>query len=151
MIHEHQHHIAPNLWPYSVGLDAADALPASAAQEEDNQGVLDIHYHAWQPGHILLQGPAYYYWVTKDYGKTFIAYQTPGDQTLGFWMELKIHPRVPDWILAKVRRKDCLVDASSNACAHDLFVSKVCTSSYSQLCWLSCCSLLDVLCCACNM
>ena len=99
----------------------AGALP----QGEDNQGVLDIQYHPWQPSHIFLQGPAYHYWVTKDYGATFKAYKTPGDQTLGFWMELKIHPRVPDWLLAKVRRKDCLVDVSSTACAHDLFISKV--------------------------
>ena len=109
----------------------AGALPQDADPEEGKQGVLDIHYHPWQPSHIFLQGPAYHYWVTRDYGVSFKAYKTPGDQTLGFWMELKIHPRVPDWLLAKVRRKDCLVDFTSTACAHDLFISKVCIHGQS--------------------
>lgn len=88
-------------------------------------GVLDLHFHQRHPERILFQGPGFYFWVTTDYGKTFKAYPTPGDATLGFWMELKMHPHVPDWLLAKVKRKDCLIDLSSAACAHDLFVSQV--------------------------
>ena len=88
-------------------------------------GVLDLHFHQQHPEKILFQGPGFYFWVTTDYGKTFTAHSTPGDFTLGFWMELKMHPNVPEWLLAKVKRKDCLSDLSSAACAHDLFVSQV--------------------------
>lgn len=101
------------------------AEASDAPDEEDAQGVLDIHFHPWQPRRILIQGPGYTYWVTEDFGATYKAFKTPGDQTLGFWMEIKIHPRRPDWILSKVRRKDCLVDLTSAACAHDLFISQV--------------------------
>lgn len=88
-------------------------------------GVLDLHFHQRHPEKILFQGPGFYFWVTTDFGKTFTAHSTPGDTTLGFWMELKVHPNVPDWLLAKVKRKDCIRDLSSAACAHDLFVSQV--------------------------
>ena len=111
---------------------SAEALPADAAEAEQNQGVVDIHFHPWQQSHIFVQGPAYHYWVTRDYGATYEAYKTPGNNTLGFWMEIKIHPRVPDWILAKVRRFYCVVDLQSSACAHDLFVSKVCAGLFHR-------------------
>lgn len=88
-------------------------------------GVLDLHFHQRHPEKILFQGPGFYFWITTDFGQTFTAHLTPGDATLGFWMELKVHPNVPDWLLAKVKRKDCLQDLSSAACAHDLFVSQV--------------------------
>ena len=104
---------------------AADVLPPGDPQGEDMLGVLDLHFHQRHPERILFQGPGFYFWVTTDYGKTFTAHSTPGESTLGFWMELKIHPNVPDWLLAKVKRKDCLSDLSSAACAHDLFVSQV--------------------------
>ena len=104
---------------------AADVLPSGDPQAEDMLGVLDLHFHQRHPEKILFQGPGFYFWVTTDYGKTFTAHSTPGEFTLGFWMELKLHPNVPDWLLAKVKRKDCLSDLSSAACAHDLFVSQV--------------------------
>lgn len=91
-------------------------------------GVLDLHFHQRHPERILFQGPGFFYWVTEDFGRTYQAFPTPGEASLGFWMELKIHPNVPDWLLAKVKRKDCLADLSSAACAHDLFISKVWTA-----------------------
>ncbi len=87
--------------------------------------MLDLHFHQRHPERILFQGPGFYFWVTEDFGRTYKALPTPGEATLGFWMELKVHPNVPDWLLAKVKRKECLADLSSAACAHDLFISKV--------------------------
>ncbi len=51
--------------------------------------------------------------------------ETPG-RTLGVWMKVKAHPRQPDWLLAKVRRRACEeADAATNPwCAYDLFVSQ---------------------------
>lgn len=112
------------LW-FTSHMLAADVLPSGDPQSEDMLGVLDLHFHQRHPEKILFQGPGFYFWVTTDYGKTFTAHSTPGEFTLGFWMELKLHPNVPDWLLAKVKRKDCLSDLSSAACAHDLFVSQV--------------------------
>lgn len=86
--------------------------------------MLDLHFHQRHPERILFQGPGFYFWVTEDFGRTYKALPTPGEATLGFWMELKVHPNVPDWLLAKVKRKECLADLSSAACAHDLFISK---------------------------
>ncbi len=41
-------------------------------------------------------------------------------------MKVKAHPRQPDWLLAKVRRRACEeADAATNPwCAYDLFVSQ---------------------------
>ncbi|KAL3138147.1 hypothetical protein ABBQ38_005375 [Trebouxia sp. C0009 RCD-2024] len=110
-----------------------DALPSDKQQAEDMLGVLDLHFHQRHPEKILFQGPGFYFWITTDFGQTFTAHLTPGDATLGFWMELKVHPNVPDWLLAKVKRKDCLQDLSSAACAHDLFVSQDFGSSWTNL------------------
>ena len=104
--------------------DAAKTLPSSIPTTPDMIGVLDLHFHERHPEKILIQGPGFFFWVTEDYGRSFKAYPTPGDATLGFWMELKVHPNVPEWLLAKVKRKDCLQDLSSAACAHDLMISK---------------------------
>ena len=104
--------------------DAAKTLPSSIPTTPDMLGVLDLHFHERHPEKILIQGPGFFFWVTEDYGRTFKAYPTPGEATLGFWMELKVHPNVPEWLLAKVKRKDCLQDLSSAACAHDLMISK---------------------------
>ena len=51
--------------------------------------------------------------------------ETPG-RTLGFWMECKVHPTQPDWLLAKVRRIECeeAGSATNPWCAFDLFVSQ---------------------------
>lgn len=111
---------------HATSVSAAAALPAGAATSEDMLGVLDLHFHLRNPERILFQGPGFYFWVTEDYGRTYKALPTPGEATLGFWMELKIHPNVPEWLLAKVKRKECLRDLSSAECAHDLFISKVC-------------------------
>ena len=102
----------------------ADALPADVRTTGQTTGVLDIHFHPWQQSHIFIQGQTSYYWVTRDYGATYKAYRAPG-HAFGEWMEIKIHPRVPDWILAKVRRGFCMQELFSTRCAHDLFVSKV--------------------------
>ena len=120
---------------------AAAALPAGEPQSEDMLGVLDLHFHQRHPERILFQGPGFFFWVTEDYGKTYKAYPTPGEATLGFWMELKVHPNVPDWLLAKVKRKDCLSDLSSAACAHDLFISQVWNAGCLKSMRLPVCSL----------
>ena len=48
---------------------------------------------------------------------------------MGFWSELRLHPNQTEWILARVKRNECLEyeqDLRSNQwCAHDLFVSQV--------------------------
>lgn len=41
------------------------------------------------------------------------------------WQEIKTHPRQQDWLLAKVRRDECMLDRRSQACAYDLFLSQV--------------------------
>lgn len=109
------------------------ALPAGASTSEDMLGVLDLHFHQRHPERILFQGPGFYFWVTEDFGRTYKALPTPGEATLGFWMELKVHPNVPDWLLAKVKRKECLADLSSAACAHDLFISKDFGTAWTNL------------------
>ena len=111
--------------PLVYAADAAKNLPSGIPTTPDMLGVLDLHFHQRHPQRILIQGPGFFFWVTEDYGRTFTAHPTPGDASLGFWMELKIHPNVPEWLLAKVKRKDCLEDLSASACAHDLMVSKV--------------------------
>ncbi len=50
-----------------------------------------------------------FHFVSTDYGTTFKALPTPGN-TEGYAQELRLHPRQQDWILAKVRRNECLVD-----------------------------------------
>lgn len=37
----------------------------------DLAGILDIYFHEDHPERILFAGPAYYHWVTSDYGHTF--------------------------------------------------------------------------------
>lgn len=50
-----------------------------------------------------------FHFLSLDYGATFKALPTPGD-TEGFGHEIRVHPRQADWLLAKVRRNECLVD-----------------------------------------
>jgi hypothetical protein len=47
--------------------------------------------------------------VSGDYGASFKALPSPGG-TEGYGQELRLHPRQPDWVLAKVRRNECLLD-----------------------------------------
>lgn len=62
---------------------------------------------------------------TEDYGATFTALDSPGE-TVGQYHELRLHPHKADWVLAKVRRNECLKLLSiSKWCAHDLYVSQV--------------------------
>ena len=70
-------------------------------------GVLNILFHQHQPGHMLFQGPGYHHWISEDFGKTYAAIETPG-KTLGYGSQLKLHPTQPDWVLARVRRNECL-------------------------------------------
>ena len=48
---------------------------------------------------------------------------------MGFWSELRLHPNQTEWVLARVKRNECLMyeqDLRTNPwCAHDLFVSQV--------------------------
>lgn len=50
-----------------------------------------------------------FHFVSSDYGSSFSAVAGPGG-TEGYGQELRLHPRQTDWILAKVRRNECLVD-----------------------------------------
>ena len=70
-------------------------------------GVINILFHDDQPGHMLFQGPGYHHWISEDFGKTYVAIETPG-KTLGYGSQLKLHPTQPDWVLARVRRNECL-------------------------------------------
>ena len=50
---------------------------------------------------------------------------------LAWWVQdIRVHPRQLDWILAKVRRDECMLDRHSSLCAYDLFLSKVGAFSY---------------------
>ncbi len=83
--------------------------------------------HQWgNPQQLLFLGPGFHHWISTDYGATFETIATPGD-TLGFWNQIKTHPRQPEWLAAQVRRKACLeAGARTNIwCAWDLFISKV--------------------------
>ena len=88
--------------------------------------MLEIIHHWGKPQQLLFQGPGFSHWISGDYGSTFETVHTPGD-TLGFWNQIKTHPRQPDWLAAQVRRRDCLeAGARTNPwCAWDVFVSKV--------------------------
>ena len=37
----------------------------------DLAGILDVYFHEDHPERILFAGPAYYHWLTTDYGQTF--------------------------------------------------------------------------------
>ena len=69
--------------------------------------MINILFHDDQPGHMLFQGPGYHHWISEDFGKTYVAIETPG-KTLGYGSQLKLHPTQPDWVLARVRRNECL-------------------------------------------
>lgn len=47
--------------------------------------------------------------MSTDYGVTYKALPTPGG-TEGYAQEIRLHPRQPDWLLARVRRNECLID-----------------------------------------
>lgn len=47
--------------------------------------------------------------MSTDYGVTYKALPTPGG-TEGYAQEIRPHPRQPDWLLARVRRNECLID-----------------------------------------
>jgi hypothetical protein len=97
-------------------------------------GVVDVHFLKEHPGHMLFQGPGHTHWISEDYGKTYNAVDTPGG-TLGYGSEIKIHPTHPDWVLARVRRNECLKDDSaiSKWCAFDLFLSEDFARSWKNL------------------
>ena len=59
------------------------------------------------PAYLRLQGR--FHFVSSDYGATFKALPTPGD-TEGYGQEIRPHPRQPDWLLARVRRNECIAD-----------------------------------------
>lgn len=73
----------------------------------DLVGVVNIHFLATHPAHMLFQGPGHYHWISNDYGRTYEPIETPG-RTLGYGAEIRIHPRKPDWLLSRVRRNECL-------------------------------------------
>lgn len=45
--------------------------------------------------------------------------------SLPLLQEIKTHPNQVDWLLAKVRRDECLLDRRSKLCGYDLFLSQV--------------------------
>lgn len=68
-----------------------------------------------------------YHFVSSDYGASFKALPTPGD-TAGFAHEIRLHPRQPDWLLAKVQRNQCILDR--RRCGVCDVCARVC------VCWL---------------
>lgn len=50
-----------------------------------------------------------FHFVSTDFGASFKALPAPGGAE-GFGNEIRPHPRQPDWLLAKVRRNECIVD-----------------------------------------
>lgn len=95
-------------------------------------GVVDILWHEKKPDRLLLQGKGRYHFLSTDWGASFKAISSPGN-TEGYGQEMRLHPRQPDWILAKVRRNECLLDRHSPACAYDLFLTKDFGSSWTNL------------------
>ena len=53
--------------------------------------------------------------MSSDWGATFKALPSPGD-TEGYGQELRLHPRQPDWVLARVRRNACHADRRRSVC-----------------------------------
>lgn len=84
---------------------AADAIGAATTPEY--VGVVNIHFQASHPGHMLFQGPGYHHWISNDFGRTYEPIDTPG-HTMGYGAEIKIHPSKPDWVLSRVQRNECL-------------------------------------------
>ena len=81
----------------------ADAMGGATP---DMVGVVNIHFLASHPAHMMFQGPGHYHWISNDYGKTYEPIETPGS-TLGYDAEIRIHPSKPDWVLSRVRRIEC--------------------------------------------
>lgn len=55
------------------------------------------------------QAQGRYHFLSTDYGVTYKALPTPAS-TEGYAQEIRLHPRQPDWLLARVRRNECLID-----------------------------------------
>ncbi|KAK9845742.1 hypothetical protein WJX81_001203 [Elliptochloris bilobata] len=119
-------------------VDITTALPGALTPEPgadaDAAGVMEIVYNEAHPDRLLVLGAAFHNWISTDFGKTFARVETPG-RTLGFWMECKVHPTQPDWLLAKVRRMECEESGSATNpwCAFDLFVSQDFAKSWTNL------------------
>ncbi|KAL4423249.1 hypothetical protein ABPG77_000041 [Micractinium sp. CCAP 211/92] len=95
-------------------------------------GVMDILWHEKKPDRIFFQGKGRYHFVSTDYGVTYKALPTPGG-TEGYAQEIRPHPRQPDWLLARVRRNECLIDRRSLSCAYDLFLSQDFAATWTNL------------------
>ena len=120
---------------------------------------MEVVYGDTHPDRLLVLGAAFHNWISTDFGKTFSRVRLAGTQqpqrpaacdrqsavlrslvtqvetpgrTLGFWMECKVHPTQPDWLLAKVRRMECeeAGSATNPWCAFDLFVSQARASAH---------------------
>ena len=147
------------------------ALTPEPGADADAAGVMEVVYDDTHPDRLLVLGAAFHNWISTDFGKTFSRVrlantqqpqrpagcecrargsrlfvqqvETPG-RTLGFWMECKVHPTQPDWLLAKVQRMECeeAGSATNPWCAFDLFVSQARTSAP---CCTSCGMRLSVL------
>ncbi len=50
---------------------SAGALSLGEGANADLAGILDVYFHEDHPERILFAGPAYYHWITSDYGHTF--------------------------------------------------------------------------------
>ncbi|KAL4860184.1 Vacuolar protein sorting/targeting protein 10 [Chlorella vulgaris] len=118
----------PNSW--------ADATPKlAAALPQGNMtltGVMDVLWHKDKPERLFIHGKGRFHFVSSDYGGSFSAVAGPGG-TEGYGQELRLHPRQTDWILAKVRRNECLVDRRSTSCGFDLFLTQDFGGSWTNL------------------
>lgn len=101
-------------------------------QETTMLGITELHWHPARPARILFQGKGRYHFVSEDYGATVKAVNSPQD-TLGYAQEILTHPRRQDWLLAKVRRDECMLDRRSQLCAYDLFVSQDFAGTWTNL------------------
>lgn len=113
--------------------DATPAIAASLPQGNTTlTGVMDIHWHESKPDRILFQGKGRFHYLSNDYGATFKALPSPGN-TEGYGQEWRLHPRQADWILAKVRRNECIADRRSSSCGFDLFLTQDFGASWTNL------------------
>ncbi|GAB4816671.1 hypothetical protein N2152v2_003717 [Parachlorella kessleri] len=119
---------SPNSWEDMTQKMTA-ALPPG---QQTDLGVVELHWHADKPERILFQGKGRFHFVSTDYGATVKALATP-KFTQGFPQDIRVHPRQTDWVLAKVRRDECMLDRHSTLCAYDLFLSKDFAVSWTNL------------------
>ena len=114
-------------------LDSLDQVEKSSIGPEEHElGILEMHFNPTTPHHIFLHGNDEFHWTTRDYGRTFSRVKSPGG-IAGSSVFFKLHPTNPDYILARVRARECSMPGHTDKCSVDLYVTEDFGQSWTSL------------------